>query len=137
MKFALMLMTAGLWAQNTPSLTDSQKQAIQQKIRALESDNKVQAEKLSVKVAAIAKDLDRNLLSATPDEKVSQKLSADFAAAVDDMVNAAVEAKLTMVGEIVKLLTPEQKAVLLADLEKPGANPDLAELVGTVFGTSK
>ena len=76
-----------------------------------------------------SKSIDRNLLSGKPDDELDRKLSADFATAVTNLVNSAVQVKLTAVREMVKVLTPAQKAALLAELEKPGANPDLAELI--------
>jgi hypothetical protein len=77
--------------------------------------------------------MDRNLLSGKPDEELDRKLSSDFAAEVSNLVNGAIQAKLTAIREMVKLLSPDQKAVLLAEVEKPGANPDLAELINKVF----
>jgi hypothetical protein len=111
------------------ALTAEQKQALLQRAQALESEAKAQTEKQNVKIAEIAKNIDRNLLSGQPNEELDRKLSADFATEVTTLVNAAIQAKLTAVREMVKVLTPDQKAVLLVELEKPGANPDLAELV--------
>jgi len=111
------------------ALTAEQKQALQQKVQTLESDTKAQTEKQNAKIAGIAKDIDRNLLSGKPSEELDRKLSADFAAQVTNLVNAAIQAKLAAVRDMVKVLTPDQKTLLLAELEKPGANPDLAELV--------
>ena len=137
MKFALFFVAAaGLWAQGAPTpqaLTEAQKQAIQQKLQALNSDAKAETDKLSAKANAIAKDIDRNLLAANPDAELDRKLSAQFSAAVVEIVSAAVDRKLATVREIVKLLTPEQRTVLLAEVQKPEANPDLAELIGKVF----
>jgi Spy/CpxP family protein refolding chaperone len=111
------------------ALTAEQKQVLQQKVQSLEGDAKAEADKQNAKIAEIAKSIDRNLLSGTPSEELDRKLSADFAKEVSNLVNAAIQAKLTTVREMVKVLTPDQKTVLLAELEKPGANPDLAELL--------
>jgi hypothetical protein len=111
------------------ALTAGQKQALQQKLQTLETDAKAKTEKQNAKIAEIAKSIDRNLLSGKPDEELDRKLSADFASEVTNLVNLAIQAKLTTVREMVKVLTPDQKAALLVELEKPGANPDLAELV--------
>jgi hypothetical protein len=115
------------------TLTAEQKQVLQQKAQTLESDTKAQTEKQTAKIAEIAKNIDRNLLSGKPDDDLDRKLSADFASAVTNLVSGAVQAKLTAVREMVKVLTADQKAVLLAELEKPGANPDLAELINKVL----
>ena len=128
---------ARTWGQDAASkggaLTAEQKQAIQQKVQSLESDSKAQAEKFTAQIADIAKKIDRNLLSGQPDLELDRKLSADFDAAVTNLVSSAIRSKLTVSREIAKVLTPDQKAVLLTELEKPGANPDLAELINKVF----
>ena len=56
--------------------------------------------------------------------------------AVAQTVRSAMELRLRVVREIIKVLTPEQKKLVQAELEKPGANPDLAETVasGPVVG---
>jgi hypothetical protein len=115
------------------TLTAEQKQALQQKAQTLENDTKSQAEKATAKMSEIAKSIDRNLLSGKPDDELDRKLSADFAAEVTNLVSAAIQAKLSASKEMVKVLTPDQKAVLLAEVEKPGANPDLTELISKVF----
>jgi hypothetical protein len=143
MKFVIVALLGGVWLPhaasqspaNASSLTAPQTQAIQQKLQALETDTKAQTEKLSGKVASIAKEIDRNLLSAHPDEALDRKLSDEFTAAVSDIGKKASDAKLATIRDIVKLLNPEQKAALLAELDKPGSNPDLAELIGKVFGS--
>ncbi len=139
MYLPILLLAGGgaLQAQDTASktgtLTAEQKQTIQRKVQSLETDAKAQTEKATAKIAEIAKNIDRNLLSVKPDEDLDRKLSADFAAEVANLVSGAIQSKLTVSREMVKVLTPDQKAVLLAELEKPGANPDLSELIGKVF----
>ncbi len=138
--YLLILLLSGmpaLWAQDGASkasaLTPDQKQALQQKAQALETTAKAQTEKQTAKIAEIAKNIDRNLLSGKPDDELDRKLSADFAAEVTSMVSGAIQAKLTATREMVKVLTPDQKAALLAELEKPGANPDITELINKVL----
>jgi hypothetical protein len=60
---------------------------------------------------------------------VDRELRVKLISAVTEVVKLAIAAKLAAVWEIGKLLTPEQKKLLLSELEKPGANPDLSELV--------
>jgi Spy/CpxP family protein refolding chaperone len=124
-----MALCAQDGASKSNSLTEEQKQTLQQRVQTLESDAKAQVDKQNAKIAEIAKNIDRNLLSGNPSEELDRKLSADFATEVTNLVNATIQAKLAAVREMVKVLTPEQKAVLMAALDKPGANPDLAELV--------
>jgi Spy/CpxP family protein refolding chaperone len=132
LKFFLMylpLLLAGSCYGQTSALTPEQKQVLQQKMQALESSARAQTDRQNAKIAEIAKNIDRNLLSGKPDEALDRKLSADFAAEVASMVNGAIETKLAATREMVKVLTPDQKAALLAELEKPGANPDMTELI--------
>jgi len=56
---------------------------------------------------------------------------------VAQTVRSAMERRLRVVREIIKVLTPEQKKLVQAELEKPGANPDLAETVTKMFGLKK
>jgi Spy/CpxP family protein refolding chaperone len=130
----LPLLLAGgvLRGQNT-ALTPEQKQALQQKMQALDATARSQTEKQNARIAEIARSIDRNLLSGKPDEALDRKLSAEFSAEVASMVTSAIETKLAATREIVKLLTPEQKAALLAELGKPGVNPDITQLIGRVL----
>jgi hypothetical protein len=103
--------------------------ALKQVIAAAEAELKTKAQAAAVDLATIAKDIDRNILSETPDPELDRELRAKLISAVTEVVRLAIAAKLAAVWEIGKLLTPEQKKLLLAELEKPGANPDLSELV--------
>jgi Spy/CpxP family protein refolding chaperone len=145
----LMLLATPLYlaAQDKPAeakpapapnaLTGAQQQALQQAVQAAESAGQTEAAPLAAKIAVIAKSFDRNILSDKPDADLDGKLSNQLVAAVGEVVTAALHAKLNGVHEIVKVLTPEQKKVLLAELEKPDTNPDLTELVGNVLGEKK
>jgi spore germination cell wall hydrolase CwlJ-like protein len=119
------------------TLTGAQQQALQQALQAAESAGQTEAAPLAAKIAVIAKSFDRNALSEKPDAELDGKLSNQLVAAVGEVVTAALHAKLNGVHEIVKVLTPEQKKVLLAELDKPDTNPDLTELVGNVLGEKK
>ena len=146
-RWAAMVLAASLFpavraqqAQSTPAanvLSAAQKLALQQVAQAVESDTKAQAEALAQKVVPIARRFALNLLSEKPDPELDRKVSADFADAVAELVRTAVQAKLKAMREMVKVLTPEQKRVLVEELDKPGANPDLTELAGKVFGDPK
>jgi ABC-type phosphate transport system auxiliary subunit len=139
----LLAQPAIVSAQDNPStapantLSESQKKALQQSLQTVEADAKTKTAPLVQKMSSIAKDLDRNLLSAKPDQDLDRKLSSDFAAAVTEVVTAAIQLKLAAVRETVKVLTPEQKKILLAELDKADTNPDLTELVGKVLGGTK
>lgn len=119
------------------TLTDSQKHALQQALQAAENDGKAKVAPLMLKLGAITKSIDRNLLSDKPDQELDRKLTRDLVAAVSEVVATAIDLKLSAGREIVKLLTPEQRKILLAEIEKPDSNPDLTELAGKVFGDKK
>ena len=145
--FALLLLTPLLMpvyvaAQDKPAaaantLTDAQQQALQKALQTVENAGKSEAVTLAAKIGDIAKSFDRNILAEKPDAALDSKLSDQLIAAVGDVVIAAMHAKLNGVHEIVKVLTPEQKKLLLAELDKPDTNPDLTDLVGKVFGEQK
>jgi hypothetical protein len=119
------------------TLTAAQQQSIQQTLQAAENAGKGEAATLAAKIGEIAKSFDRNILSEKPDVELDGKLSNQLAAAVGEVVTAALHAKLNGIHEMVKILTPQQKKMLLAELDKPDTNPDLTELVGSVLGEKK
>lgn len=122
---------------NVNMLSEAQKQALQQAVQAVDSEGKSKAAEYVVKLGSIAKRFDRTILSEKPDPELDRKLAAELPEAVVEAVNVAIQLKLTAVREIAKVLTAEQKKILLAELEKPDANPDLTELVGKVLGDKK
>ena len=120
----------------TPSattLTDAQRHALETIGKDLES--KIQP--AALKLASLAKDYDRNLLAEKPDPQLEQKLANELTETVSQLVAEAIRARIQSVGEIAKLLTPEQKKLLLAELDKPDTNPDLVELIKKVLGDKK
>jgi hypothetical protein len=138
--FAVCAGAAGVQAQEKgpeAALTPAQRDTIRQIIADGEKETKAQSEALAQKLGEIAKAIDRNLLSEKPDESVHAKLSGELADAVAGLVRTAIGAKLKTMGELAKVFTPGQKKFLLGELEKPGANPDLAELVKKAFGEAK
>ena len=119
------------------ALTAAQKQALQQTLQSIENDSKTKAEALAQKLGLAAKSFDRYILSGKPDPELDRKMSADFVGAVTEVVAMAVQLKLSQMREIVKILTPEQRKLLLTELDKPDSNPDLTELAAKVFGLKK
>jgi len=115
------------------ALTDAQKQAID----AAGKDLATKVAPVALKLATLAKDYDRNILAEKPDPALQKKLADEMADAVAQLVSAAIRARIQSVDELAKLLTPEQKKLLLAELDKPDANPDLAELTKKVLGDKK
>ena len=122
---------------NSNKLSEAQKQALETAAQTVESEGQSQTAPLALKIGTIAKDFDRNILSEKPDPALDGKLTGELVAAVSEAVTAAVHSKLKAVREMVKVLTPEQKKLLLLELAKPDTNPDLIELVGNVLGDKK
>jgi|ERR1700677_2149933 hypothetical protein len=142
----LILLAAPLYlaAQDKPSpaptpntLTAAQQQALQQALQAVETAGQSEAAPLAVKIGVIARSFDRNVLAEKPDAELDVKLSNQLVEAVGAVVTAELHAKLNGVREMIKVLTPQQKKILLAELDKPDINPDLTELVGSVLGEKK
>lgn len=133
----LYLAAQGKPAPAPSTLTGAQQQTLQQTLQTVDAAGKTEATALAVKIGEIAKSFDRNILAEKPDADLDGKLSNQLVVAVGEVVTAAMHAKLNGVHEIVKILTPEQKKLLLAELDKPDTNPDLTELVGAVLGEKK
>jgi hypothetical protein len=107
-------------------LSEQQKRGLQ----AIEADMKAKAAPLAVKIAALAQSLDRNTLADQPDADLDRRLTSELS----QTVNEGLQLRLAAVRETVKILTPEQKSILRAEMEKPDANPDLIDLVTKLFG---
>ncbi len=119
------------------AMSPAQRQALRQIMDSDEKETKIQAESGSQKLGEIAKRIDRNLLADTPDDELHRKLSAELVDTVAGLVRTALNIKLNTARELAKVLTPEQKKLVLAELDKPGANPDLTDLIGRVFAQPK
>jgi Spy/CpxP family protein refolding chaperone len=122
-----------LRGENAPALTAAQRQSFQDIMQSAEKAATAQAAADVLKLGEIAKRIDRNLLSEKPDEAIHEKLSAELTDAVAGLVRAAIAIKLNTVRDLAKVLTPEQKRFVITELDKPGANPDLTELLKKVF----
>lgn len=101
-----------------------------------DTDSKSRIQPTAEKIADIAKAIDRNLLSDKPDPELDKKLRADMTSAVLDTVKIAMEIRLNSISDIAKVLTPDQRKFLLTELDKPGTNPDLAELIQKTLMTT-
>jgi Spy/CpxP family protein refolding chaperone len=123
-------------AQSPPApndLTGAQKQML----TAAEADLAAKIAPLAEKVGQSAKALDRALLADKPDPALERKLGDEFADAVSQIVVGAIRLRVAALHDIVATLTPEQKKLLLAELDKPGTDPDLLELMKKVFAEKK
>jgi hypothetical protein len=133
---AIFSAMAVCFAQETPNpnlLTETQKQALEKAKQAMDNETKTKTVAITLKLTALAKSLDRNMLADQPDPETDKKLLNDLVQTVTDMVTGVLQTKIAADREVVKLLTPEQKKILLAEIDKADANPDLAELIGKLF----
>ena len=121
-------------APSATTLTDAQKQAMEAIGKDLES--KVQLAAV-LKLASLAKDYDRNILAEKPDAELQQKLGDELVEAGSQLAAEAIRARVRAVSEVAKLLTPDQKKLLLAELNKPDANSDPLDLIKKVLGNKK
>ena len=110
-------------------LTDAQKQML----KAAETEFSAKIQPLAERLGRTAKELNRVLLSDKPDPEVERKLSDELADAVSQIVTGAIRLRVAAVHDIVNTLTAEQKKLLLTELDRPDANPDLIELMKKVF----
>jgi len=114
-------------------LTDAQKQML----KAADTEFSAKIQPLAEKLGRTAKELDRVLLSDKRDPEVERKLADELADAVSQIVTGAIRLRVAAVHDIVNTLTPEQKKLLLTELDRPDANPDLIELMKKVFAEKK
>jgi hypothetical protein len=137
---AILSALAVCFAQEAPNpnlLTEPQKKALEKAKQTMDSETKTKTVAISLKLAALAKSLDRNMLADPPDPETDKRLLNDLVQTVTEMVAGVLQTKIAADREVVKLLTPEQKKILLAEIEKADANPDLAELIGKLFVDKK
>jgi len=111
------------------ALTGAQKQRLQ----AIEAGAGAKDDQFSRSMRELAKAFDRNILSPKPSAETDENLTNEIAGNVAQ----AVRMRMAVVRDMVKVLTPEQKNALLVELAKPDTNPDLAELIGKMFGSQQ
>jgi hypothetical protein len=131
-----LILTAACAAQEKPdpnSLSETQKKALENAKQSMENETKTKTVAITLKLAALAKSLDRNMLADQPDPEVDKKLLNDLVQTVTEMVAGVLQTKIAGDREVIKLLTPEQKKLLRDEVEKVGSNPDLSELIGKLF----
>jgi Spy/CpxP family protein refolding chaperone len=138
--FALLALTVAIplatsQSQPTPppALTDAQKQMV----KTAESDLNSKIAPTVEKVGRTAKDLNHALLSDHPDQELQRKLQDEFAEAVSQLVVTAIRLRVSALQEIVRTLTPEQKKLLLTEVDKPGADADLLNVIKKVLAEPK
>jgi hypothetical protein len=113
---------------DVPALTDAQRSAIQ----LLQSDSDRKAAQIAVQLAAVVQKIYDNNLSDTPTEELRVTL--------DDQMKELVWQMLLVKGNAMwaafRVLTPEQKRIVRAEIAKPrptGDLPDVMELIVKMF----
>jgi Spy/CpxP family protein refolding chaperone len=134
---AITLGTGDLWAQapttnNSPPptpLTDAQKEAI----RAIGSAVETKALPVAMQLSAVVSKVYENNLSETPNEDLRATLSGQM----KELVWQALQLKGEAMWAAFRVLTPEQKAIVRADVaapRTPGDLPDVLDIIARRFG---
>jgi hypothetical protein len=116
-----------------PTLTEAQKQML----KSAETDLTSKMAPLAERVSRTAKDLNRALLADKADPGMRRKLADDLANAVSGLAVEAIRLRVLALGAIIDSLSPEQKSLLRAELDKPGADADLLNVIRKVFEEDK
>ena len=112
-----------------PTLTEAQKQML----KSAETDLTSKIAPLAERVSRISRDLNRALLAEKADPEIKKKLADDLANAVSGLAAEAIRLRLSALGAIIDSFSPEQKSLLRAELDKPGADADLLNVIKKVF----
>jgi hypothetical protein len=122
------LWAAGAAAQDVPALTDAQKTAI----ASLRSDSEKKATLMAVQLAVVVQKIYDNNLSDTPNEALRGTLDNEM----KDLVWQLLMTKGDAMWAAYRLLTPEQKRIVRAEIAKPrppGDLPDVMDLIVKTF----
>ncbi len=116
-----------------PTLTDAQKQML----KAAEPELSSKMAPFAERVTRTAKDLNRALLADKADPDMQRKLADDLAKAVSGLAAEAIRLRVSALRAIVASLSPQQRSFLLAEIDKPGADADLLNVMKKVFEEDK
>ena len=106
-------------------------------LKSAETDLASKMTPLAEKVSRAAKDLNRALVADKADPDAQRKLADDLANAVSGLAAEAIRLRVSALRGIVDSLSPEQKSLLRAELDKPGADADLLNVIKKVFEEDK
>jgi Spy/CpxP family protein refolding chaperone len=107
------------------TLSDAQKQSI----KNIQTDAEKQAAPAVLRLAEIVNKIYENMLADKPDERLRASLSAQMEKATWVLLSI----KGQSIHDIVRILTPAQRRLVKAEMQKPGAPSDLSEVVAHVF----
>lgn len=102
-------------------------------LKAAETDLNSKMAPFAETVSRTAKALNRALLADKADPELRGRLADDLANRVSEFVAEAIRMRVSTLRAIVDSLSPEQKSLLLAELDKPGADADLLNIMKKVF----
>lgn len=128
----LALSTMGAAAQavatqEPPVLNDAQKSAI----RALQSESDQKATQAATQLAGVVQKIYENNLADTPNEELRVSLDAQMKEQVWQMVAI----KGNAMWAAFRLLTPEQKRLVRAEIVKPRPTGDLPDVLDLIIRT--
>jgi hypothetical protein len=116
-------------ARDVPPLTEAQRTAI----RGLQTDSGQKTTQLAVQLAAVVQKIYDNNLSDAPNEEVRVTLDNQM----KDLVWQMLAVKGDSMWAAFRLLTPEQKAVVKAEIAKPRPPGDLPDVLDLIVSTFK
>ena len=116
-------------AQNVPALSDAQKTAI----AALRGESEKKATLIAVQLAAVVQKIYDNNLADSPNEALRVSLDNEM----KELVWQLLLTKGDSMWAAFRLLTPEQKRIVKAEIAQPrapGDLPDVMDLIVKTFG---
>jgi len=116
-------------APNVPALNDAQMAAI----ASLRGESEKKATLIAVQLAAVVQKIYDNNLADSPNETLRVSLDNEM----KDLVWQLLQSKGDTMWAAYRLLTPEQKQIVKADIAKPrapGDLPDVMDLIVKTFG---
>jgi len=129
---AVVFCTLGIAGAQTP-LSPAQSDAMKKVLQTGEADGRKRMAAITEKITDIAKQRDKNILSDKPDAELDKKLRAELTASVIESVKISMDLRLSTIWELGKILNGEQKKYLQSELNEPGVNPDLSDLIQRRF----
>ena len=114
---------------NVPALNDAQMAAI----ASLRGESEKKATLIAVQLAAVVQKIYDNNLADSPNETLRVSLDNEM----KDLVWQLLQSKGDTMWAAYRLLTPEQKQIVKADIAKPrapGDLPDVMDLIVKTFG---
>ena len=128
--FLIAIFAGGAFSQTVtviPKLTPEQMTAME-KVKA---DAEKKSAPIAIQLAATSKKIFENMLSGKEDQKLRLRLAKDL----HRFAGQLLDIKGQSYRDTIAILTPVQKGVVMAELNKPGPPADLEEIIGRAFGT--